>query len=57
MALESVMRYLITMKVNGKVIQKVCSNPITYISGYLQCLLDHNDEVILDDVAIKPLKN
>ena len=51
------MRYLITMKVNGKVIQKVCSNPITYISAYLQCLLDHNDEVILDDVAIKHLKN
>ena len=50
------MNYCITLQVNGKVIQKVCSNPITYIAGYLQCLLDNNDEVILDDVAIKRLK-
>ena len=53
------MRYMITLQVNGKVSQRdfYGSNPITYISGYLQAMLDHNDEVVLDDVAIKRLKD
>ena len=53
------MKYVITLQVNGKVSQKVyCgTDPITYIAGYLQAMLDHNDEVTLDDVAIKRLKD
>ena len=59
MVMEDIMKYMITLQVNGKVSQKVyCGdNPITYIAGYLQAMLDHNDEVTLDDLAIKRLKD
>ena len=57
------MRYSITLQVNGKVSNFVWigNDPICYLSGYLQAMLDdielYNNEVILDDVAIKRLKN
>ena len=53
------MRYSITLQVNGKVSNFVWvgDDPISYLSGYLQAMLDHNDEVMLDDVVIKRLKN
>ena len=55
MVMEGAMKYCITLQVNGKVSQKVyCGvDPITYIAGYLQAMLDHNDNVVLDDVAIR----
>ena len=54
-----IMRYCITLQVNGKVSNFVWvgDDPICYLSGYLQAMLDHNDEVTLDDVVIKRLKD
>ena len=54
------MRYLITMKVNGKVTQEVYigETPIAFITGYLQAKLDNGDDPIwLDDIVIKRLKD
>ena len=52
-----IMRYLLTMEVNGKVIQIVHQQPISYMSGYLQAMLDNNQEVIIGEGAIKLLKD
>jgi len=55
-----IMRYLITMKVNGKVTQEVYvgETPIAFITGYLQAKLDNGDDPIwLDDLVIKRLKD
>ena len=53
------MRYCITLQVNGKVSNFVWvgDDPICYLSGYLQAMLAHIDEVTLDDVVIKRLKD
>ena len=55
-----IMRYLITMKVNGKVTQEVYvgETPIAFITGYLQAKLHNGDDPIwLDDLVIKRLKD
>ena len=51
-----IMRYCVTMEINGKVIQVVHEQPISYLAGYLQALLDNNQEVIIGEGAIKLLK-
>ena len=59
--MEGVMRrYLITLEVNGKISQNVYEgdNPIVYITGYLQAMLDHSGSIELQfDAAIKRLSN
>ena len=54
------MRYLITLKVNGKVTQEVyvVETPIVFITGYLQAMLNNDEDPIwLDDLVIKRLKD
>ena len=51
------MRYCVTMEINGKAIQVVHHDPVSYFAGYLQAMLDNNQDVIIGEGAIRQLKD
>ena len=52
-----IMRYCVTMEINGKAIQVVHHDPVSYFAGYLQAMLDNNQDVIIGEGAIRQLKD